>query len=347
MKDSSLAKPNQDTRRLTWKEIVLKYQRPALGPGLWQVLNTLVPYGALWYLMYLSIAFSWWLALPLGVLAGGFLVRVFIISHDCGHGSFFPSQKANDLLGFVTGVLTFVPYYHWRWEHAVHHATSGDLDRRGTGDIWTLTVLEYLESSRWKRFAYRLARNPFILFVIAPLFVFVIKQRFSKAAAGRRERRSVYWTNLALVLVATGMSWIFGLKAYLLLQLLVLMVAGSAGVWLFYVQHQFEGVYWERREGWDYSLAALQGSSFYKLPKLLQWFSGNIGFHHIHHLSPRIPNYHLEKCHQAEPLFQTVKPVTLITSLRSFTFRLWDEQRRKLVGYRALRTVRKANSGRC
>ena len=347
MKDSSVAKPSQDTRRLTWKEIVLKYQRPALGLGLWQVLNTLVPYGALWYLMYLSIAISWWLALPLGVLAGGFLVRVFIISHDCGHGSFFPSQKANDLLGFITGVLTFIPYYHWRWEHAVHHATSGDLDRRGTGDIWTLTVQEYLESSRWKRFAYRLARNPIILFVIAPFFVFAIKQRFPKAAAGRRERHSVAWTNLALVLVAAGMSWIFGLKAYLLLQLLVLMVAGSAGVWLFYVQHQFEGVYWERREGWDYSLAALQGSSFYKLPKVLQWFSGNIGFHHIHHLSPRIPNYHLEKCHKADPLFQTVKPVTFIASLKSFTFRLWDEQRRKLVGYRALRTVRKARSARC
>src|SRR5438093_8461872 len=186
MKDSSVAKPNQDSRRLTWKEIVLKYQRPALGPGLWQVLNTLVPYVALWYLMYLSIAISWWLALPLGVLAGGFLVRVFIISHDCGHGSFFPSQKANDVLGFVTGVLTFTPYYHWRWEHAVHHATAGHLDKRGTGDIWTMTVQEYLESSRAKRFAYRLARNPVVLFVIAPVVVLLVKQRFPSANASPR-----------------------------------------------------------------------------------------------------------------------------------------------------------------
>ena len=210
--------------------------------------------------------------------------------------------------GFITGVLTFTPYYHWRWEHAIHHATSGDLDRRGMGDIWTLTVQEYLESSRWKRFAYRLARNPVVLFVIAPLFVFLVRHRFPKAKASRRERHSVYWTNLAILGMAAGLSWIFGLKAYLLIQLTVLVVAGSAGVWLFYVQHQFEGVYWERGEEWDYTAAALQGSSFYKLPKVLQWFSGNIGFHHIHHLSSRIPNYNLEKCHKADPLFQTVKP---------------------------------------
>src|ERR1051326_1442638 len=255
MKDSSLAKSNQDTRRLTWKEIVLKYQRPALGPGLWQVVNTLVPYAALWYLMYLSIAFSWWLALPLGLLAGGFLGRGFIISHDCGHGSFFPSQKANDLLGFVTGVLTFVPYYHWRWEHAVHHATSGDLDRRGTGDIWTLTVQEYLEASRWSRFAYRLARNPFILFVIAPLYLFLIRHRFPSAKANKAERHSVYWMNLAILGMCTVMSLVFGFKTYLLLQLIITGIASAAGVWLFYVQHQFDGVYWERGANWDYTKA--------------------------------------------------------------------------------------------
>jgi len=291
--------------------------------------------------MYLSLAVSIWLALPLALLAGAFLVRVFIIFHDCGHGSFFPSAKANDILGFITGVITFTPYFHWRWEHAVHHATSGDLDRRGTGDVWTLTVQEYLEASRWKRFAYRLARNPIVLFGLAPFFLFFIKQRFPAAKAARRERHSVAWTNLGVVLLAVGMSWIFGLKSYLLLQLVILMVAGSAGVWLFYVQHQFEGVYWERNGEWDYSTAALKGSSFYKLPKVLQWFSGNIGFHHIHHLSPRIPNYRLEKCHRAEPLFQTVRPVTLISSLKSFTFRLWDERSGKLVGYRALRSFRK------
>src|SRR2546425_4039240 len=323
-----------------WKEIVARYQKPSVGRGVWQIVNTLVPYAALWYLMYLCLSVSYWLVVPLAILAAGFLVRVFIIHHDCGHGSFFKSSKANDVLGFITGVLTFTPYYHWRWEHALHHASSGDLDRRGMGDIWTLTVQEYLESSRWRRFAYRLARNPVVLFGSAPLFMFVIRQRFPKAQASPRERRSVYWTNLAIFGLAAGLSWIFGIKAYLLIQLTVVGVAGSIGVWLFYVQHQFEGVYWERGEEWDYATAALQGSSFYKLPKVLQWFSGSIGFHHIHHLSPRIPNYHLEKCHNAEPLFQTVKPVTLFSSFKSFTFRLWDEQRRKLVGYRHLRTVR-------
>jgi len=325
-----------------WKEIVARYQKPAIGRGIWQIVNTIVPYVALWVLAYFSLRVSWWLTVPLAVLAGGFLVRIFIIFHDCGHGSFFKSRRANDILGFVTGVIAFTPYYHWRWEHSLHHSTSGDLDRRGKGDVWTLTVQEYLEASRWKRFAYRLARNPLVLFVIAPLFLFLIRERFPTAGASRRERHSVYWTNLAVLSLAAGLSWIFGIKAYLLIQLIITSVAGSAGVWLFYVQHQFEGVYWERAEEWDYTTAALQGSSFYKLPKVLQWFSGNIGFHHIHHLSPRIPNYYLEKCHKAEPLFQTVKPVTLFSSLKSFTFRLWDEQRRKLVGYRHLRTIRRA-----
>ena len=268
-------------------------------------------------------------------------MRVFIIHHDCGHGSFFKSRMANDVLGFITGVLTFTPYYQWRGEHALHHSTAGDLDRRGTGDVWTLTVQEYLESSRWNRFLYRLARNPVVLFVIAPLFLFIVKHRFTSPKASRRERHSVYWTNLAVLALATGLSLIFGLKAYLVIQLTAMMVAGSAGVWLFYVQHQFEGVYWERRGAWDYTAAALQGSSFYKLPKVLQWFSGNIGFHHIHHLSSRIPNYNLEKCHDASPLFQSVKAVTLFPSFKSFTFRLWDEQRRKLVGYRHLRDLRR------
>ena len=334
----------QDQRQAdtsAWKEIVARYQEPALWRGVWQVVNTVVPYAAIWYLMYLSLAVSWWITVPLAILAGGFLVRVFIIFHDCGHGSFFRSRKANDILGFITGVLTFAPYYHWRWEHAVHHATSGDLDRRGLGDMWTLTVQEYLESSRWKRFAYRLGRNPVVLFVVAPFFLFLIKYRLPKAKANRRERLSVYWTNLAVLGMAAGLSRFFGIKAFLLIQLVIMMVAGSAGLWLFYVQHQFEGVYWERREEWDYKAAALQGSSFYKLPKVLQWFSGNIGFHHIHHLSSRIPNYNLEKCHKAEPLFQSVKPITLFSSLKSFTFRLWDEQRRTLVGYRHLRDLRR------
>jgi len=327
-----------------WKAIVARYQEPALWRGIWQVLNTLVPYAGLWYLIYLSLSISYWLTVPLALLAGGFLVRVFIIFHDCGHGSFFKSRVVNDTLGIVTGVLCFTPYYRWRWEHAVHHSSSGDLDRRGTGDVWTLTVQEYLEASRWKRFAYRLARNPIVLFVLAPMLLFLVIERLPKGKGGTREKLSVHITNLLILCVAIGLSRVMGWKAYLIIQTALIMIAGSAGVWLFYVQHQFEDVYWERREQWDYVKAALQGSSFYKLPKILQWFSGNIGFHHIHHLSPRIPNYHLEKCHQAEPLFQSVKAVTLFSSLKSMGFRLWDEQRRKMVGFSVLAKVR-AQSG--
>ena len=344
MKNDSVSSNRQRQPAVpAWKEMVAKYQEPAVWRSVWQVVNTLVPYALLWYLMYRSLAVSYWLTLPLAILAGGFLVRVFIISHDCGHGSFFKSQKANDIVGAITGVLSFTPYFHWRWEHAVHHSSCGDLDRRGKGDVWTLTVQEYLESSRWKRLSYRLTRNPVVLFVVAPLFLFLVKERFPTAGAGRRERHSVWWTNLAILGLAAGLVWGFGLEAYLFIQLTVMAIAGTAGVWLFYVQHQFEGVYWERAEEWDYTTAALKGSSFYKLPGVLQWFSGNIGYHHIHHLSPDIPNYYLPKCHQAEPLFQTVKPVTLFSSLKALTFRLWDERRQKLVGYGVLKTVRRGN----
>lgn len=329
-----------------WKQIVARYQQPSTPRAVWQIVNTLVPYGALWYLMYLSLAVSWWLTVPLAVLAGAFLVRIFIIFHDCGHGSFFRSRVANDIVGYVTGLLTLTPYYHWRWEHSIHHASAGHLDKRGTGDVWTLTVQEYLEASRWKRFSYRLARNPFILFVLAPLVLFIVWQRFPAKGANPRERYSVYWMNLAIFGMAAGLAAAFGLKAYLLIHLIVIGVAGSAGVWMFYVQHQFEDVYWERGGNWDYTAAALQGSSFYKLPRIFQWFSGNIGFHHIHHLSPRIPNYNLERCHKADPLFQQVKPITLFGSFRCFTYRLWDERRRKLVGYSVLKNLRRQNTQR-
>ena len=323
-----------------WKGVVARYQLASMWRASWQIFNTLVPYVGLWYLMYLCLGVSYWLVVPLAVLAGAFMVRMFIIFHDCGHGSFFKSKTANAVVGVITGVLTLTPYYQWRWEHAIHHSSAGDLDRRGIGDVWTLTVEEYLQASRWKKFAYRLARNPLVLFVLAPLVLFLFLNRVPNWRAPRRERMSVHWTNLAVLVIAGGLIWAFGFKAYLIIQLTVLLVAGSSGVWLFYVQHQFEGVYWERNESWDYVTAALQGSSFYKLPKVLQWFSGNIGFHHIHHLSPRIPNYNLEKCHKAEPLFQAVKPVTLLGSLKSFTFRLWDEQRHRLVGYAHLKTAR-------
>ncbi|WP_146849098.1 fatty acid desaturase [Brevifollis gellanilyticus] len=324
-----------------WKALVLKYQQPSRWRATWQLVNTLGPYVLLWCLMYLSLSWSWWLTLLFAILAGMFLVRIFIIFHDCGHGSFFKSRRVNDVVGFITGVLTLTPYYHWRWEHSIHHASAGALDRRGVGDVWTMTVEEYLKSSRWKRFAYRLARNPFVLFGIAPLYLFVIAQRFPAPNSSPRDRRSVHWMNLAILSVAIVMSWIFGLTTYLLLHLTVEMVGGAIGIWMFYVQHQFEDVYWERDEKWDFTRAALQGSSFYKLPRILQWFSGNIGFHHIHHLSSRIPNYNLQRCHEADPMFQQIKPITLVSSLRSLTFRLWDEQKGKLIGFRQMRKMRK------
>ena len=335
--------PDEARRRLeieAWKRIVAEYQEPHRGRAAWQLVNTIGSYVALWGLLYWALQVSWWLTLPLAVLAGGLMVRVFILFHDCGHGSFFASRVANDVWGFVAGLLSFTPYYHWRWEHALHHASAGNLDRRGVGDIWTLTVQEYLESSRWRRFAYRLARNPFVLFVLAPLFLFVVLQRIPARGASARERHSVWWMNLALLLLAAGMSVVFGLGPYLLIQTVALCVGGSAGVWMFYVQHQFEDAYWERGADWDYTAAALKGSSYYQLPKVLQWFSGNIGFHHIHHLSPRIPNYNLERCHRSDPLFQGIQPVKLWPSLRLATLRLWDESSRKLVGFRHLRELR-------
>ncbi len=316
-----------------WKEIVAQFQKPSAWRATWQIVNTFGSYAFVWWLMYLSLSVSWWLTVPLAVLAGGLLVRVFIIFHDCGHGSFFKSRIANDITGFVAGMLNFTPYYHWRWEHAIHHASSGDLDRRGTGDVWTMTVKEYGAASRWQRLGYRIVRNPLVLLFVAPFYLFVIRERFSTKGASARDRGSVWWMNIALFGMIAVLGSVFGFKNYLLIQIVVTMTGGAAGVWMFYVQHQFEDTYWARREDWDFTAAALQGSSYYELPAILQWFSGNIGFHHIHHLSSRIANYNLERCHNSHPIFQNVKPITLRTSLKSLHFRLWDEEHRRLVGF--------------
>jgi acyl-lipid omega-6 desaturase (Delta-12 desaturase) len=329
-----------------WKSAVARFQKPSAWRAGWQLLNTLVPYAATWYLMYLCLQVSIWLALPLAVLAGALLIRVFIIFHDCGHDSFFRSRLANDITGFCAGVLVMTPYFHWRWEHALHHATSGDLGRRGTGDIWTMTVQEYLEASRGKRFAYRLARNPFLLFVVAPVYLFVFRERFPVSSAGAREKRSVWWVNLAIAGMVVAMGLVFGFVPYLILMLTAMAVAGISGVWLFYVQHQFEEVYWERGEKWDYTAAALQGSSFYKLPGVLRWFSGNIGYHHVHHLSPRIPNYYLAPCHESAEMFREVQPLGVRKSLKSLRLHLWDESRRRLVSFGEMRRLRRKTAAR-
>ncbi|HVJ47306.1 MAG TPA: fatty acid desaturase [Luteolibacter sp.] len=328
-----------DEETAGWKDIVRKYQQPSKRKGAWQLVNTLGPYIGLWVGMYFAMSVSWWLVIPMAILAGGFLVRTFIIFHDCTHGSFFRSKRANEITGIITGFLVFTPFHIWRWEHTVHHASAGDLDRRGIGDVWTLTVKEYLESSRWRRFAYRLSRNPIVLFLIAPLTLFLIIQRFPVPKAGKREQLWLLYTNIALLAFVVGLALVYGLIPYLIIQLTVMGFATTAGVWLFYVQHQFEDAYWERRPDWDYAKAALEGSSFYKLPKILQWFSGNIGFHHIHHLSPRIPNYHLERAHNSEPMFRNIKPLTVRTSIKSLNYRLWDEDRQKLIGYKGLKAL--------
>ncbi len=327
-----------------WKALVRKYQEPSLPRAIWQIVNTIGPYMLLWYLMYLSLSWSYWLTAGLACLAGLFLIRIFIIFHDCGHGSFFRSSVANDVVGFITGMLTLTPYYHWRWEHAVHHASAGSLDRRGVGDIWTLTVEEYLRSSRWRRFSYRLARNPLVLFGVGPLYLLLLQQRFPSSKASKRERASVHWMNFAIACLMLVQIWALGLVPFILVQLTITLVGGGIGIWLFYVQHQFEDVYWERAGAWDFKSAALEGSSFYKLPRVLQWFSGNVGFHHIHHLSPRIPNYNLERCHESDPLFSDVKPLTLFASLRSLAFRLWDEQKGMLVSFAHLKEIKRVES---
>jgi len=322
----------------TWVKVVAPYQAPRISTSVWQIANSFGPYILLWVLMYLSLQVSYLLTLALSVLAGGFLMRIFVIQHDCGHTSFFKNNKWNDLVGFVCGVLTFTPYEFWRTGHAIHHATSGDLDHRGWGDVETMTVKEYVERSPRRRLGYRLYRNPFVMFGIGPIYMFVINQRSPiayKIATTDKGRKGLIYTDLAILGLAIGISLLIGFKNYLLIQVPIAVFASTLGVWLFYVQHQFEDTYWRYHPEWDFTEAALQGSSYYKLPKVFQWFSGNIGLHHIHHLSPRIPNYLLEKCHNENPEFQNVPTLTLKSSLKVLVSRLalWDEEQNRLISF--------------
>jgi omega-6 fatty acid desaturase (delta-12 desaturase) len=327
-----------------WYRSLSKYEKPDLMKAIWQIINTFVPYIALWALMVWMIrtGVSYWYTLPLIVVAAGLLVRVFIFFHDCCHGSYFASRRANKILGYISGILTFTPYEDWQLSHAGHHATSGDLDRRGIGDIWTLTVEEYLAAPKKTQFAYRILRHPCILFVLGSVAMFLIFQRFPHKGARQRERTGVAITNVALLAILVLASFTIGLRTYLLIQLPIICLAGALGIWLFYIQHQFEGgVYWERHQNWDPVKAALEGSSYYKLPKVLQWFSGNIGLHHIHHLKPRIPNYNLQKCYDDVSALQTIEPITLRQSFKSVFLNLWDESAQKMVSFRAVYARRK------
>jgi acyl-lipid omega-6 desaturase (Delta-12 desaturase) len=331
-----------DSAQESWRTMITKYQRSDIGRSIWQIVNSFVPFFVLVAAMYFSLEYSYWITLALAIPAAGFQVRTFIIFHDCTHGSFFKSQKVNDIVGILSGLLTLTPYYEWRHNHAIHHATGSDLDNRGTGDVWMLTVKEYLALSSWERLKYRVYRNPFAMFLIGPLVMFFIAHRFTSEHSGPKEKKSVHWTSAVLAVITVGMSLLIGFVPFIMVMLPTIWIAGIFGLWLFYVQHQFEGTYWEHHSGWDFFESALKGSSFYKLPKVLQFFSGNIGFHHIHHLSPRIPNYKLSKAQKEVPLFQSVKPITLFSSFHFLVLKLWDEEQRTLVGFRALKNMQRS-----
>jgi len=322
-----------------WKKLVAKYHSSNSLKSSWQLINSFVSYISFCALMYFSLEWNYLLTLLLSLPAAGFLARIFVIQHDCGHGSFFNSKKVNDFWGMFCSIFTFTPYHYWRKGHAIHHANVGKLEQRGIGDVYTMTVNEYLERTKWGRLKYRLYRNPLFLFVIIPTLLFLVVYRFPnfKQKELKNVYPSAYYTALVIALLIGGMVWLFGLKVYLMIQLPIIIVTSTLGAWLFYVQHQFEDTYWNYEKEWDYTTAALYGSSYYKLPKILQWFTGNIGFHHIHHLSPRIPNYKLEKCHNENPVLQTDSVLTLRKSFKSIFLSLWDEKKKKLVSFRYLK----------
>lgn len=285
-----------------------------------------------------GIAHGVWLAAFLALPAAAFLVRLFIIQHDCGHGSFFRSRRANNTLGLVISLMTLIPYTFWRRNHAVHHATTGNLDRRGRGDLTTLTVREYLAQPLWRKVRYRLYRHPLILFVMGPAYMLLIRYRIPTGESLRnwQDWVSIVGTNIAAALGAAAMAITIGPITFLVTWGAVLLLAISIGIWFFYVQHQFEDSYWERSELWNFQAAALKGSSFYDLPGALHWLSGSIGFHHVHHLASNIPNYRLRDCFEHVPELQNVKRLRFLASVKTIRLALWDEERRQLISFRAL-----------
>jgi len=321
-------RPSKQTR-----EILARYAKAHDGLATLGIATSVLPYIALSVAMYFALSVSVLITLALAVPTAAFLVRTFIVFHDCSHGSFLTSKRANAWLGMFTGVLLFMPFVRWKHDHAVHHATSGDLERRGVGDVHTLTTSEYEALSPRARLAYRLMRNPLVMFGIGPIVAMVIGPRIVARGARPRMRNSVIVTNVALVALIGGLCLLIGWRDYLLVVGVPALLAGSAGIWLFYVQHQFEDAYWESGEDWSYDEAALRGSSYLKLPRVLQFASGNIGFHHVHHLSARIPNYRLQRAHEENPMFHTVPTLTLRDGMRAVRLKLWDEDQKRLVSF--------------
>ncbi len=309
------------------------YAEPDLTRGLLGIATSVVPYLGLSVLMYLTLNVSYLLTLAIAVPTAGFLVRTFIIFHDCAHGSYLPSRSATTWLGRATGLLVLSPLGSWRHSHALHHATAGDLDHRGGGDVTTMTAAEYRALSWRGRLGYRLFRNPLVMFGLGPVFALVVLPRIVSRSAPSKVRRSVLTTDVVVVALIGALCWMIGWRDYLLVQTPTLMLAGSAGIWLFYVQHQFEDVYWENSGQWTYADAALRGSSYLKLPSALQFFTGNIGLHHVHHLNPTIPNYNLQRAHDENEIFHTVPTLSFADGIRAVRLKLYDEQLGRLVTF--------------
>jgi omega-6 fatty acid desaturase (delta-12 desaturase) len=330
-----------------WTRLTAPYRGAVAWKSIYQLVNTLVLYFAGLFLCWLAYQWSFWLMLVVALPTGLLMTRAFVLQHDCGHGSFFNSRRANDTVGRLLGYLTFTPYEYWRKSHALHHATSGDLGSRGFGDIATLTLKEYYELSPKSRFGYWLYRHPIVMFGLFPFLLFVVRFRFHyrNERKFQKDRWSVYRTNFFLgLLIALG-CFTVGWKAYFAIQLAVLLMGGTIGVWLFYVQHQYEDTYWAQPEEWNYFEAAILGSSHFRMPKVLQWFSGNIGIHHVHHLCPAIPNYKLQQAHDETPEFQVAPKIGLWTSIRSAWLAVWDEETRTLISFREARRRLAARGG--
>lgn len=316
-----------------WVEPLEPYARSDVKRGVWCLLTSVVPFLALWAAMYYLLGVSYALTLLVAIPTAGFAVRTFIVFHDCGHGSFLPTKRANRMVGIFTGLLVLNPFYAWNHEHARHHASSGDLDRRGLGDVETWTVAEYQSKSLLGRLGYRLIRSPFVLFTVGSLWALALEPRMLPLRGRSRSFRSHLFTNFGVIALVGALVWAIGWRAFLEIELPVALLAGAAGIWLFYVQHQFEDAYWTRSGEWSYADAALKGSSYLKLPKVLQFFSGNIGLHHVHHLNPRIPNYNLQRAHDENPFLHAAPTISLWQGMRSLNLKLIDEPSGRLVSF--------------